>query len=128
MSQPPVSLALILEHEQKVWQALVDGDAELDRQMLSDDFLGVYPSGFSDRLGHVAQLADGPSMSAFELSEARLMSLGDDQVLLAYRADYQPHVAGPDDPWKAMYISSLWSYRDGRWVNVFSQDTPVNEG
>lgn len=127
MSQSPVSLALILEHEQKVWQALVDGDAELDRQMLSDDFLGVYPSGFSDRSGHVAQLAAGPSMSAYELSEARLLPLGNHQVLLAYRADYQPYDASPEDPWKAMYISSLWSFRNGRWVNVFSQDTPVSD-
>jgi hypothetical protein len=23
-----------------------------------------------------------------------------------------------------MYVSSLWCHRDGRWVNVFSQDTP----
>ena len=50
--------------ELEVWRALVTGDQSLDRSMLSEDFLGVYPSGFSDRAGHVDQLASGPTSSA----------------------------------------------------------------
>jgi len=112
--------------ELEVWRALVTGDQSLDRSMLSEDFLGVYPSGFSDRAGHVDQLANGPSAADFRLSETRLLVISEDEVMLSYRADWRR----PDDEsgtaaWEAMYISSLWSRRHGNWINTFSQDTPV---
>lgn len=30
------------------------------------------------------------------------------------------------ETWEAMYISSLWCDRGDRWLNTFSQDTPVD--
>ena len=96
--------------------------------MLSDDFLGVYPSGFSDRAGHVGQLTDGPTVYDYLVTEARMTSLAGDQILLSYRADWRPPLdAGFDRPGpaRAMYITSIWSHRAGGWINTFSQDTPT---
>jgi hypothetical protein len=45
-------------------------------------------------------------------------------VLVAYRARYRR--PGRDDH-DEMYVSSLWSFVDDRWCNVFSQDTPVGD-
>ena len=41
----------VLALETEVWQALVDGDADADARLLSADFVGVYPDGFSSRDG-----------------------------------------------------------------------------
>ena len=94
--------------------------------LLSDDFLGVYPAALRDRSDHAGQLANGPTVADFELREARLMVLSEDDVLLSYRADWHRLAGGDTGPAESMYISSLWSRRSGRWVNVFSQDSPVN--
>jgi hypothetical protein len=108
--------------ETAVWEALKNGDGEADGRLLSDDFLGVYTVGFADRAAHVAQLADGPTVSDYSLSEARLMVLSDDMVLLAYRAEFgRPGEAAPE----SVLISSIWQQREGSWVNIFSQDTPA---
>jgi hypothetical protein len=107
--------------ETEVWRALVGGDATADARLLSDDFLGVYPTGFADRSDHVGQLNDGPTVAEFALSDERLLVLSDSAVLLAYRADYR---RAPGSNLETMYVSSLWCQRDGRWLNVFSQDTP----
>ncbi|MDO6483131.1 nuclear transport factor 2 family protein [Shimia thalassica] len=116
------TLAEILAYEEKVWGALVAGDPEADGALLSKDFLGVYTSGFSDRAAHMAEVEDGPSMAEYRLSEARLMDLGEGQVLLAYRADFRK----PQSPdWDAMYISSIWKITPSGWINIFSQDTPA---
>ena len=112
--------------ETAVWQALVDGDAAADAALLTDDFLGVYPSGFAGRDDHAGQLADGPTVATFELSEERLLAISDDAVILSYRADSRPAAGSAHPEPAAMYVSSLWCRRDGRWLNVFSQDTPIH--
>ena len=118
-----MDLQALLELETMVWDALQRGDADADRRLLADDFLGVYSSGFADRADHAGQLAAGPTVASFELHEPRMLELGDDHVLLSYRADYQRLVDGVAQPGKSMYVTSLWSRRAGQWVNVFSQDT-----
>ena len=67
--------APLLALETRVWQALVDGDAAADGALLSDDFLGVYPSGYATRGDHVEQLEAGPSVTAFTLSDTRVIDL-----------------------------------------------------
>ena len=115
----------LVDLETQVWDALVRGDADADARLLSADFLGVYSSGFAGHADHAGQLAAGPTIAAFRLLEARMVELGDEHVLLSYRAEYQRLVGGVAQPSESMYVSSLWSRRSGEWVNVFSQDTPA---
>ncbi|WP_170446447.1 nuclear transport factor 2 family protein [Ruegeria arenilitoris] len=121
--KPAPTLEEILNLEQQVWTALIEGGAQADRALLSADFLGVYPSGFANRDDHVGQFADNPTMESYELSAAQLRVLTSDIVLLSYRADYQRPGASARE---AMLISSLWERRDDGWINTFSQDTPVD--
>ena len=71
----PPSLDQILSLEKQVWTALVEGNAQADRALLSPDFLGVYPTGFANRDDHVGQFADAPTMAQYELSDTRLRVL-----------------------------------------------------
>jgi len=111
--------------ETQVWEALVSGDADADSALLTSDFLGVYTTGFANRSEHAAQLANGPTMATFAIRESRLMRVSPTNVLLCYRADYQPIHDGRPAGEESMFISSLWTERDGRWLNSFSQDTPA---
>jgi hypothetical protein len=117
-----MDVGALLGLETKVWQALVDGDAEADGRLLADDFVGVYPTGFSGRGDHVAQLIAGPTVRTFELSQARMLEVSETARLLLYRAVYERVGDGSHE--ESMYVSSLWCRRDGSWLNVFSQDTP----
>jgi hypothetical protein len=125
--EPPlVTIEEVVELERQVWSALVAGDAAADASLLTDDFLGVYPSGFAGRSDHAGQLRDGPTVASFDLSDARLLELSTDVALLSYRADYLPQggggtLAGP----QTMYVTSIWRHGPEGWRNVFSQDTPA---
>ncbi len=124
----PVSQLLLedlVRLESQVWQALVDGDADADRRMLSDDFLGVYPTGFADRTSHMEQLIDGPTVASFALHDSRILAVSESAVILSYRAEFERPSAGAASEPERMYVSSLWCLRDGEWLNVFSQDTPA---
>ncbi len=121
--KPAPAIDEILALEERVWLALVEGNTEADRALLSPDFLGVYPTGFANRDEHVGQFADAPTMAEFKLSKARMRVLSPDTVLLSYRADY----LRPDaSQWDAMLISSLWERQGEFWINTFSQDTPLS--
>jgi hypothetical protein len=117
-----VTIDDILALETTVWEALVAGDPQADGAMLTEDFLGVYTSGFSDKAGHTEQLDAGPVMADYRLSAAQLVEIGADHVLLAYRAEY---LATGKTDWEAMYISSIWRRTADGWRNSFSQDTPA---
>ena len=125
MDAGATDIKTFIELETQVWEALRNGDAEADTRLLAEDFLGVYPSGFAGRSDHAGQLANGPTVADFELHNPRLVAVSDNDVLLAYRADWHRLVRGQSGPSESMYISSLWCRRSGRWVNVFSQDSPV---
>jgi hypothetical protein len=114
----------LLELERDVWDALVAGDPAADAALLAEDFVGVYPSGFADRDGHAAQLNDGPTVATYELYQARIIVVSDDSVLLTYRADYRRPTEASNES-ETMYVSSLWRRHNDRWLNVFSQDTPM---
>lgn len=115
-----VDLDEILALERAVWAALVAGDAAADARLLADGFLGVYETGFSDKAGHVAPLACGPTVAAYRLEQARLLPLGADHVLLAYLARYRRVGREAEE---GMYVSSIWARGPGGWRNLFSQDT-----
>jgi hypothetical protein len=119
------TIAEILALERQVWQALVSGDADADAAVLLPEFLGVYPDGFAGREEHAGQLAGGPTVAGFTLSEARLLPVGADHVMLSYRAEFRRVDRRAAE---AMYVSSLWQRNEDGWRNLFSQDTPVGAG
>jgi len=117
-------LAELEECEDRVWQALVRGDQQADAAALSEDFLGVYSDGFGQKSDHVAQLANGPTVHCYDLSDLRVRALGEDHAILSYRADYCRHEKADKE---VMFVSSIWQRNGAGWINIFSQDTPWAE-
>ncbi|NNE52152.1 MAG: nuclear transport factor 2 family protein [Sulfitobacter sp.] len=108
--------------ENEVWEALVRGDAEADKRLLSGDFLGIYPDGFSGRADHLAQLSSGPSIWSYRLDSFHTRALGPDHAVLSYRAKY---LRAKNDKGETMYVSSIWQRAPTGWINILSQDTPA---
>ena len=126
MVTPGPFLDELLAVEQEVWAALAAGDADADARLLADGFLGVYGSGFAGKADHCGQLVNGPTVAGYELSDARVLELATDVVLLAYRVRWVG--AGVRGTGKAttMYVTSVWRRTDEGWLNLFSQDTPAD--
>ena len=113
---------ILLACESGIWEALVSGDIAADSAALAEDFLGVYPDGFSGKADHVAQLAAGPSVQRYRLSDVRIVPLGPDHAAIVYCADF---VGLGKTEASRMYVTSIWRAEDGRWINIHSQDTPA---
>lgn len=125
MNYTSVTLEEIVALESQVWQALCTGNRALDAELLSDDFLGVYPSGFSDKQQHCDQLKNGPTVACYLIKEPRLTVLNENLVLLSYLAEWASIKNTNPLIKEYMYISSLWKRSGTTWQNTFSQDTPT---
>lgn len=112
----------LLACETGIWEALVKGDGSADSAALAEDFLGVYPDGFSGKADHVSQLAAGPTVRHYKLSDLHIIPLGPDHAAIVYCADF---VGLGDDAASRMYVTSIWRAEGGRWINIHSQDTPA---
>ncbi|KIN65401.1 hypothetical protein Z945_443 [Sulfitobacter noctilucae] len=110
----------IIALERQVWNALVSGDKAADHALLADDFLGVYGDGFAGKSDHTGQLETGPTVMDYNLADFRLRPLGEDHVLLSYRATFRRCGASASE---VMFVSSVWQWQNSTWVNIFSQDT-----
>ncbi|MCB0355275.1 MAG: nuclear transport factor 2 family protein [Bdellovibrionales bacterium] len=126
MTELPTAEEILL-HEKQIWDALIAGDPAADAELLSDDFLGVYPTGYSSKFEHSRQLESGPVASSYELTEVRFVALARDKALLVYRAQWSRFRNGRALPQEEMFVSSIWEKREENWLNIFSQDTPYEE-
>jgi len=75
--------------EARVWEALVKGDLLADAEALGSEFLGVYSDGFAEKLDHIRQLENGPTIRGFTLTDCRVFPLGHDYAVFSYRAEFQ---------------------------------------
>lgn len=122
----PAEVEVFVRLESRVWEALVSGDASADERLLSDNFLGVYGTGFAGRDEHLGQLASGPVVKSYSLSNARAIHLCPGAVVLSYLAVWSRHGPESSARQERMYISSIWQQQLGVWRNVFSQDTKAD--
>jgi len=113
-------LAELLRCETGVWDALVTGDQKADADALDSCFLGVYPDDFAGKEDHVGQLTHGPAIESYELSDHRVLELGDEHAVLSYRASFTRRSQSKPE---SMYVSSIWRRQGEGWINIFSQDT-----
>jgi len=97
-----------------------------DANLLSDDFLGVYETGISSKKDHLDQLRNGPVISSYEIGSAQLMQLGPEIVSLTYSATAIFLKNETQDAQNLFFITSIWTRRLNKWVNIFSQDTRGN--
>ena len=91
--------------------------------LLAAGFTGLYPDGFAGRADHARQLAQGPTVATFTLTQARVLELAPDVALLAYHARY---TRPKGETAEQMWVSSIWQRAGAGWINIFSQDTPCD--
>ena len=110
---------LALEHEG--WDALCEQrGGSFYGELMTDDGLMVLVNGYVlDRDAVVASLNDSPAWDSYEISEPRLVALGEDAAALVYRARAQ---RGSDAPFEAI-MTSVYRHIDDEVRLALSQQT-----
>jgi hypothetical protein len=105
-------------NEKAVWAAFAAKQWDIFGSYLASDFLEVEPDGVYDRAGSIK------GVQSFDFSKATLsgwktVKIEDEANLVTY-TEKSPGMK-PD----TFYHSSVWSVRNGKWLGVFHQGTPM---
>jgi hypothetical protein len=115
-----VSELIDLEH--KGWHALSgDAGAEFYDAFLTDDAVMVVPVGVLERDACIAAFEAAAPWSRFELSDMRVLPLGEDGAIVTYRATAERE----GHPEYTALVSTTYVRQDGEWLIAFHQQTPV---
>src|SRR5690606_38907553 len=113
----------LLDLERQAWEALsTDGAAAaFYEQVLAEDVLMLLPGGMViDDRATVIDSMGGDPWSSFELAEERVLVLGDDCAVVAYRG----RARRGDFEYSALF-NSTYVRRDAAWRLALHQQTPV---
>jgi uncharacterized protein YchJ len=113
----------LLDLERAAWDALsTSGEAATKYydHVLADDVLMLFPGGMviDDRAQVVASM-EHASWKSFELTDERVLPLGDSAAIVAYRA-----TADRGDGDYTALFNSTYVREDGEWRLVLHQQTP----
>ena len=84
---------------------------------------GVYETGLSSKEDHLELLRNGPIISCYEIGSSQLIQLGPETVSLTYSATATFLENDKQNTETLLFITSIWTRRLNKWVNIFSQDT-----
>lgn len=116
----------ILALEQQGWESLCRGNgAGFYGQLMTDDAVMVLAHGLVlDRSAVIASLDDAPTWDRYEISDARLVQVNDDAVILVYTG----RASRADEPPFHAVMSSVYARSSGLWRLTLYQQTVVPDG
>jgi hypothetical protein len=110
---------VVKEHEEL--DSLKTGDAQLFSALLADDALFVDAQGPATKAEVVKHVAEFRLVEYF-MEDVTFVSLSNDSGLIAYKIT-EKGVSHGEQFSARVYISAVWTMRQGKWVCVFSQET-----
>ncbi|QOD93592.1 nuclear transport factor 2 family protein [Chryseoglobus sp. 28M-23] len=112
--------AQLIRQEHDGWEALCRGEGGTHyHHAMTEDAVMIVDTGVIER-GAVLAALEGSPWDSYELSEQRVVRLGDRAAILVYRARA---VRGDDVVDRRM--STTYVYQEGRWRTAAHQQTPV---
>lgn len=110
----------LVANERAIWEALKAKNYDGFASALAPESIEVEPNGVFDKAATV-KLVSGFDFSKADVSEFRAVPFDNDAGLVVYKVK----LPGPDP---AEYHSTIWAKKDGKWMAVFHQGTPVSPG
>ena len=111
--------------ERQSWDAWQKRDGKFFESFLSVDHVEVGFGGIADKTTVVTGVASAACVvRSYSVEGFKVAMLDAHTALLTYKARQDTLCAGKLVP-SPVWVSSLYLKRDGRWLNVFYQQTPA---
>jgi ketosteroid isomerase-like protein len=113
----------IVAKEREELDALKAGNVAAFANLLADEAVFLNPHGPSPKEEVVKHIADFKLLD-YTIEDVRYVVVGPKTGLIIYKLTQKAAANGHEFTSKA-HISALWAQREGKWVCLFSQETPT---
>lgn len=125
-SAPAMTEAMAIAKEKAIWDAVKNKDYATFDAMLDPDQLEVSPDGVNSKAQSVAMIKDfEPSEVTF--GDWKYLSIDKDLGLIVYSVTVKGKYKGKEFPAETARASSGWANRNGKWLAVYHQESPVKK-
>lgn len=127
--KPRMTKARILKklsaNETALWNAWKNKDAKPFQMWLSADSVNVGDQGVGTKKEITEMMASMPcEVKSFSLSDWKLTMVDSDAAIITYKGTQDGICGGTALP-AAVWASSVWVNRKGKWQAAFHQETPA---
>lgn len=125
-SFPPEPTSLqheIVAKERAALTCLKNSDVQCFADLLADNAVFLDPHGAATKQEVVSHVT-GLKLTDFAIADVRYVPLGTRSGLIAYTLTEKGSANGRDFSAK-VFVSAVWAERDGKWLCLFSQETPA---
>jgi hypothetical protein len=121
--EPPTLAQLITSLERKELDAIKDGNLTLFSDLLADDAVFLNSRGFGDK-ALVVKNTSAFKLTEYSMDDGKVVPLSTNSGLIAYKLTEKGNAHGQEISGQ-VYASAVWAERGGKWVCLFSQETPA---
>jgi uncharacterized protein (TIGR02246 family) len=109
--------------ERQVLEALKAGDMPAFASFLADDAMELTPQGLQSK-AQIIETLKGGRLLEYTMTDLKAIQVDKDAMLVTYRTTGKFSAHGQEGAYDAR-ATSLWVKRNGKWLAVFHQETPV---
>jgi hypothetical protein len=113
----------IVAKEREGLEALKAGDLDLFGKLTADDAVFVDSQGPATKAQVMKNVQDF-RLTDYSMQDVKFVAISPTSGLISYKATERGTSHGHEFT-AVVYVSSVWTLRDGKWVCQFSQETSV---
>ena len=115
----------IIATEKKLWEGWKNKDFKPFKANLSADSILISDQGVADKTNALKGLESVPcEVKSYELSDIKVLFLNSSAAIMTYKATQDATCGGQQVP-AAVWASSAYVMRGGKWLGASHQETPV---
>jgi hypothetical protein len=109
--------------ERQELDAIKNGNMKVFSDLLADDAVFLNSRGFGDKALVVKNTAEF-KLEEYTMDEVKVVPISQNSGLIAYKLTEKGNAHGKIVSGQ-VYASAVWTERAGKWVCLFSQETPA---
>lgn len=126
----PTSMAIsetdAIAKEKAIWDTIKNKDYDAFANMLADNQVEILPDGMKDKAASIAGVKDfEPEEVTF--ADWKYLPINNDLVVLVYKVTVKGRYKGKPFDAETAWASSAWAKRNGEWLAVYHQESPVSK-
>ena len=116
----------MIANERAVWESVKQKDAARFQELVADDARIIFDTGILTKSDFLASLPER-TIQEYTLDSFTVLKPNNQTAILIYRATRSGIYKGKAFPPAAVHEASVWVLRNGHWVAVMNQETPISQ-